>query len=376
MSSSKKPVVLYALGLGALGVVVGAVVFLFASRGSAIEHELAARKAQLASGPRVQVTTARMSAPQRTLELQAEARPFASVTLYAKVSGYLKDVRVDKGDVVRAGQVLAVIESPELDRQYDAAMADAKVKRANAKRALALREPGVVSAQDVDVLEGQAAVAEATVQALATQKSYETLRAPFDGTVTARFADPGALVQNAANAQTGALPLVTVSQTAKLRVYVYVDQRDAAAVRVGDPADVVLPDTPTQLEARVSRRSDELDPRTRTMLVEVDVDNQDGRIVAGSFVYVRLHLSSQPLVEVPASALIQRNHEPAVAVVADGHVTFRPVKVVEHDGEVVRLAEGGVSSGETVALNLSGIADGARVQPVALEGARPASGTR
>ena len=141
-----------------------------------------------------------------------------------------------------------------------------------------------------------AQVAEAQVATLAQQKSYEVLRAPFAGTVTARFADPGALVQAATGAQTGALPLVTIATPEKLRVYVYVPQHDAGFVKVGDKAEVMMPDS---LDAKISqgvvaRRSDELDPRTRMMLVEVDLDNRDGRIVAGSFVTVVLTFATPP----------------------------------------------------------------------------------
>jgi len=369
MARNQKPVVLYALGVCAVVLALVAVAAFVVSRKAALASERSARELDLQSGPRVQVTTARRSPAQRTVELQGEARPFATVTLYAKVSGYLRDVRVDKGDDVKANEVLGVIESPELDRQYDAAVADARYKRANADRARALEKPGIVSAQDADVLVGQAQVAEATLQAMATQKSYETLRAPFDGKVTARFADPGALVQNAANAQTGALPVVTVSQTRRLRVFVYVDQRDAAVVQPGDAAEVVVPGSGLKIDAEVSRVSDELDPRSRTMLVEVDVDNEQGRIVAGSFVDVRLQLSARPLVEVPASAVSQRDHRSVVALVRDGHVHYQPVTVAEHDGETVRIAQG-LDEGATVALNLVQVEDGSPVQPVPTEQAR------
>jgi membrane fusion protein (multidrug efflux system) len=109
--------------------------------------------------------------------------------------------------------LLAVIESPELDRQYEAAIVDAQNKRKDAERAKALVEKKYISLQDADHAEADARVAEANAEALRTQKGYEILRAPFDSTVTARFADPGALVQSAINAQTTALPLVALSQT-------------------------------------------------------------------------------------------------------------------------------------------------------------------
>jgi membrane fusion protein (multidrug efflux system) len=288
------------------------------------------------------------------------------VTLYAKVSGYLKEIKADRGDKVRARQVLAVIESPELEQQYEAARADASYKRANARRAATLAGPGAVSVREAELERTSADVAEAQVSALQTQKGYTILRAPFAGTVTARFADPGALVQNAANAQSGALPVVTVSQLDRLRVFVYVDQRDAAFVHPGDEAEVVLPDGGV-VAGRVARASGELEPHTRTMPLEVHLENQDGRIVAGSFVAVRLTLPSPPLLEIPARALVVREQKTLVAVVGpDNHLQLRPVVVARDDGDRIALRQG-VSEGELVALDVGhSLTDGDLIQPVRL----------
>jgi RND family efflux transporter MFP subunit len=318
-----------------------------------------------------------MSPAVRKLELQGEARPFASATLYAKVSGYLKEMRVDKGDKVKPNQIVAVIEAPEIDRQYEAAVADASYKKANARRAADLAKPGVVSAAEAETQVGVAQVADAQVATLAQQKSYEVLRAPFAGTVTARYADPGALVQAATGAQTGALPLVTISTPERLRVYVYVPQHDAGFVKVGDRALVTLAErADVQIEGQVARRADELDPRTRMMLVEVDVDNRDGRIVAGSFVTVVLTLATPPEIIVPVEALVMNGAKASVFVLDGETVHTRPVVVSDNDGTIARLARG-LRAGELVALNLGdNVADGARVQPVAPppSGGRDAAG--
>lgn len=372
MSNDKQSKWVYVIGVIAVLVVIGAVVLVATSRNAAAEREGRARTDEVQKGPRVRTAAASLSAPLRQLELQGEARPFASVTLYAKVSGYLKEIRVDKGDKVKAGQVLAVIASPEIDRQYDAATADAGYKRANARRAAELAGPGVVSVVEAETQVGQAKVAEAQVATLLQQKSYEMLRAPFAGTVTARYADPGALVQAATGAQTGALPLATVSTPERLRVYVYVGQYDAGYVRVGDAAKVAIPDrSDIVVEGRVARRADELDPRTRMMLVEVDVDNRDGRIVPGSFVTVTLSVATPPAVQVPVEALVLRGKEARVFVVDGETVHERPVVIADNDGSTARLLRG-LRSGEVVALNLGdNVADGARVQP-----APPPSGGR
>jgi membrane fusion protein, multidrug efflux system len=368
MSESKSRALLYIGGLALIAAAGAGVASIGGARTSAAEAEARSREAEVKRGPRVVTARARRAPGERHLELQGEARPFAQVTLYAKVSGYLKSISVDKGDRVRADQVLAVIESPELDRQYDAAVADAKYKRANARRAESLAGPGVVSAREAELDVSQAEVAEAQVAALATQKQYETLRAPFAGLVTARFADAGALVQNAMNAQTSALPVVTISQAERLRVYVYVDQRDAAYVHPGDVSQVTVPDRPqVSVAGKVTRLSTELDPKTRMMLVEIDLDNRDGRIVPGSFVQVALTLKTAAGLEVPVEALVLRGKKPFVPVVgADHRVVYREVTLAGDDGSTVRLA-GGIDEGADVALNLGdSVLDGDLVQPVSL----------
>jgi RND family efflux transporter MFP subunit len=360
--------VMYLVGIGVVAGAAAAVWSLFAARGTQARAEADERSRAVAAGPRVQLAVVERSPALRQLSLQGEARPYASVTLYAKVSGYLKDVRIDKGDRVREGQLLATIESPELDRQYEAAVADARNKRVNAERATNLAKPGVVSAQEADSARAAAEVAEANVASLSTQRSYEQLRAPFAGTVTARFADPGALVQNAANAQTSALPVVTVSQIERLRVYVYLDQRDAAFVRVGDAAEIGVPERAGRppLVGKVARLAHELDARTRMMLVEIDLDNKKGEIVPGGFVQVGLTVSVPSVLELPVEALVMRGRDPYVAVVAsDGKVSYRAVKIGDDDGKRVRILDG-VAAGERVALNLGdSVADGSRVQVIA-----------
>ena len=364
-TKKQKPIWLYIGGLVALVIAVGGVIFIAASRSMAEEKERNLRTETLDKGPRVRVVDAIMSPAERHLELQGEARPFASVTLYAKVSGYLKQIRVDKGDRVKNDQVLAVIESPELDRQYDAAVADAAYKKVNAARAANLVGPGVVSAQEADLQKSQAAVADAQVSSLKSQKEYESLRAPFAGTVTARFADPGALMQNATSAQTGALPVLTVSQIDRLRVYVYADQRDAAYIKPGNDVKIVIADRNLIVDGKVTRQSNELDPQTRKMLVEIDVENRDGKIVPGSYVSVRITVPTPQQVELPVEALMVREKKPMVALLTkEERIRFRPVVISYDDGAHVGI-ESGISVGDRVALDVGDrVGEDGRVQPI------------
>ncbi len=360
------PFRLYAAGIGALLVAMVAVVYFSYVQNNRLAEARESRLAELERGPRVPVVAVGETPRQREITLLGDARPYQSATLYAKVSGYLKAVHVDKGDKVDAGQVLAEIESAETDSQYARALADLDNKRRLAARAKELLSRGNMSTQQAEQTQTDARMAEANVAQLATLKSYETLRAPFAGTVTARYADPGALVQNAENNQTSSQPVVTVTDASRLRVGVYLEQRDVPLVHVGDAAEVVDAANPERrVAAKVSRTAGELDQRTRTLLVEVDVDNSRDFLVAGSFVYVTLRVSVPSYPQIPVGALVMRGAEPYVAVVGeDGRVKFRAVKLGPTDGSLVAVTEG-LQPGELVARDVPDeVTDGSRIQPV------------
>lgn len=366
VSKSKGARRLFIFGIGLIVLALVLLLILLENRRVYLMNETRDRLAAVKAGPQVRVIAAKRSSGERLVSLTGEARPYAAVTLYAKVSGYLKKVMVDKGDRVNAEQVLAVIESPELDRQYESAVVDAQDKRRDADREKILVGKNLVSQQDADHAEAAARESESNAEALKVQKEYEILRAPFSGIVTARFADPGALVQSAANSQTTALPLVTLSQTNKLRIYVYLDQKDAAFVRIGDHAEISDSSRPdVKLAASITRISGELDPKTRTLLAELDVDNKQGLLLAGSFVQVSLRLKTAQSIEIPAEALLMKGDKAFVATITEGSkVNFRPVDVADSDGKTVRISSG-LEEGQQLVLNPGfGIADGAQVQPV------------
>jgi membrane fusion protein (multidrug efflux system) len=321
-------------------------------------------------GPSVEIATAHKVAGSDTLRLIGEARPFQSAIVYAKVSGYMRSINVDKGDSVTANRVMAIIESPETDKQYQAAVADAHNKELIANRAATLVKKEMISQQDADQAAADAAVSKANLEQIGELKSYEQLRAPFSGTVTARYSDPGALIQNAATSQTSALPLVEISETSRLRIYIYVDQAHAAFVRKGDAVTILDQANPgLKVEARVTRTSGEIDPKTRTLLVEIDVDNLHNRILAGSFVQVEIKVRTPSYLEIPSDALIVRAGQTLVAVVTpDNTVKFTQVAVADQTGETARLLNG-LNEGERVARNLGErVPEGAKIQPVTKPG--------
>ncbi len=356
----------YAAGIALVLATVVLVLALAAFRRASLARERRSRVAAVDAGPRVRTMPVLRSAGAHTISLTGEARPFLSTVVYSKVSGYLKEVPVDKGDLVQRGAVLAVVQSPETDQEYEAAVANARNKRqiANADQQLVGRK--LIAPEEAATAETDARVAEARAERASTLKGYEVLRAPFSGTVTARYADPGALVQNAENSQTSALPVVAVGTTDSLRVYVYIDQRDAASVRRGTPVRIVDPARPGQtVRAAVARYTGELDPSTRTLLAEIDVSNRRHLIEPGSFVQVTLNVPGSPYYEVPAEALVTRGDKQFVAVVSpENRVTYRQVHVADTDGENVLLVDG-VRDGERVAVDLGdSVAEGQHVRTV------------
>jgi membrane fusion protein, multidrug efflux system len=366
MSPRGRSVVVYLAGATVLCVTALGVIGLGTHRRSEAHDEAQVRQTDVRRGPRVRVASVKRAPGVRQLVLQGEARPFFEVTLYAKVAGFLRDLKVDKGDPVRKNQLIATVTAPELDQQYDAALADARNKRVNARRLSALAPSGVVSTQELEAGQASADVADATQGSLQTQRGYRVIRAPFDGVVTARFADPGTLIQSAANGQAGAVPIVAIAKGDQLRVYVYVDQASAPFVKDGDPVVVRVPERPGwSRPAKVTRTSGELSPKTRTMQTEVDIQNTDGAILPGSYVEVTLNVKVPPLLEMPAEALVMRGEKTQAATI-DGNqqVRFKPVVVANDDGQTVHLVSG-LQEGERVALNLGSEAeDGSPVQIV------------
>jgi membrane fusion protein, multidrug efflux system len=327
-------------------------------------REDASRRGQLVDkGLRVSVTPVLGDSGVREIELPAELRAFAQSTVYAKVAGYVKSMRVDKGDRVRKDQVLAILESPEIDQQVAAAEADVVIKRRTYERYGHLVAKDYVSREDYETAKAQYGVSQATLEQTRALQRYEILRAPFEGTVTARYVDAGALIPAATGATASALPVVDVADARKLRLSVFVQQDAAPFVRVGDPAVIVQDQRPElKINATVSRISDALDVRTRSMLCEIWLDNRYG-LYPGTFVHVTLRLHAPSPATVPSTALLLRNDQMVVPVVTESRVRFVPVKTGEDDGRSVQILSG-LRPGELVAINLpTEVSDGARVQP-------------
>ncbi len=366
MQDRKRGVAVYIVGVVlTLGAAAGAGYFVY-NHSIQVAAARGVLQAEVDRGPRVEVVTVKAGPQSREITLLGDARPYTTTTLFAKVSGYVKSIRVDKGDKVEAGQVLAEIDSAETDSLYAGALADLDNKQRLVMRARQLLSRGDVAQQAAELAETNLRMAQEAVNNLATMKSYQAIRAPFAGTVTGRFADPGALLQAATTNQSSALPVLMISDNSRLRIGAYVEQRDVAAVHIGDPAEVVdAANAEARVMAKVSRTAGTLDPRTRTLYIEIDVDNRDGFLIPGSFAYVTLKLPVKSLPQVPVAALVQRNANQLVAVVgADGAIRFRPIKVASTDGISINVADG-VVSGDRVAINVpNDVVEGTRIRPV------------
>ncbi len=357
--------VFYIVVFVAVVVAAGAVYWFYRGKEERLAEESKARTAQVDKGPLVATAVTARGPDFRKVNLVGEALPYQSATLYAKVSGYLTKIAVDAGDRVRAGQFIAEITSPELDAQYRSAMASLENRQRLFGRTKDLAEKGFYSQQALDNAETDVKTQGDQVKEIRTMQSYRILTAPFTGVVTARYADVGALVTNAATNRSSAQPVVTISDPSKLRVTVYVDQADAGFIKPGTEVEIVdASNSDIKGKATVSRTAGELDPRTRTMMTQVDVDNRAGTFIPGSFLSVSLLIPAKSYVEAPSGALVTREGKPFLAVIdADNRVKLTPITLAGTDGKVIRIASG-VDTGAKVALNLPNtVSDGARVNP-------------
>ncbi len=329
-------------------------------------HEKTLREAELAAGPKVRLSKVKRGPGQHIVTVIGETRPYQNATLYAKVSGYLSKILVENGDKVKSGQNLAVIQSPETDQAFIAADADAKNKKAILERTRSLFKKQLVSQQEFDQAQADAEVSSARHKSQETIKGYEVLRAPFAGTITARYADPGALVQNAMNSETSALPVVMISDIDRLRIDIFIDQRDATYVRENDPVTITMSERPGfKILGKVARVSGQLDPRTKMLLTEIDIPNADQAIVAGSFVQVSLTVKSASYLEAPVEALAMKDNKTYLTVIQpDNTLALKEISIVQNDGKSISFMSG-ADEGSRVALNLGTVlAEGSKVRPI------------
>jgi len=310
--------------------------------------------------------------PQRrdmafTITLPANVSPWYQATLYAKVPGYLTWMGFDKGDMVKKGQLLAVIDAPEVEEQFRQAEADYAIKRLTYNRLYSAwkENPDVIAKQDVDVAQAAAEGAKHLRDNRRTMLGYTKVYAPFTGVITARFADPGALIQSAALSTTQAVPLYTIMDMDTVRVYVSVPQEVALLAKPGVP--VVLTTKEMQgkeFQGSITRTTEALDPATRTLLVEIDMPNKERQLQPGTYVSATLYLLQHPhALAIPPAAIVTSGADKgkAVFVVEQGTARRAPIKTDIDDGVWVEVVEGLTGDEDIVVVGKTGLTEG---QPV------------
>jgi len=326
--------------------------------------------------PIVAVSTPRGGAGDAGLELPGRIEAYATAPIYARVSGYLKSWKKDIGAHVKAGELLAEIETPDLDQQLlqaraalASAQANVALAQTTATRWSALLASGSVAKQDVDEKQSDLAAKQAMVRAaqanvdlLATTKGFARIVAPFDGTVTARNTDVGALV----SAGGGSAPqLFVVSNTRTLRVYVNVPQNQVPSVVPGTRATITVPEHPGKTyTGTVVSSAQAVNAASGTTLMQLSVDNAAGDLMPGSFANVHLSLAAPvQSLSVPASALIFDSRGLFVATVdADSRVKLKPVTIARDLGKFIEIGSGLDATDRVIDSPPDGVGDGTRVQ--------------
>src|ERR1700689_2651242 len=314
--------------------------------------------------PPVAVVTPKRGGEARELVLPGNVDAFYSAAIHSQVMGYVQEWRKDIGASVKQGDVLAVVDTPELDERV--AVAQSELAKAKANLALAkvtaarwnsLRASAAVSQQaadekDSDALAQAAQVdaAQSNVDRLKAQKAFSNIVAPFDGVVTARNVDVGSLVR-ADGVDTP--PLFTVADIHQMRVYVPVPETYAASLKDGMKATLELPEYPDRkFDATIAGTSHAIDRKSRSLLVELIADNKDGALSPGAFARIRFELPPDPnTLRIPASAIVVRGDAPQVAAIGrDNRVSLKKVQIMRDLGTEVEIT-GGLNQDERIVAN-------------------------
>ncbi len=329
-----------------------------------------------------------------SITLPASVEALEQATLYAKVSGYVQSIKVDKGDRVNKGDVLALLDVPEIDKQYQSALASVQQAQAEERRARAetslkqvtyerlagvrQAKPDVLPQQDVDAAraayeaaqgdadlsKAKVALARAEVGRLEALRQFAKITAPYDGVITARFVDPGALIQQGTSC--AGTPLLTIASVNTVRVYIYVPEADVSYVDQGKPAMVLLDALPgTGFSSAITRIANAVDPQTRTMKTEIDLPNPGHRILPGMYgtAAVKLVTESKALF-VPGPA-IRRDEDgrPFVYTVEQHRIRKIPVQTGLDEGSMIEVH--GLRRSQVVVLSgTASLREGLAVQTV------------
>jgi RND family efflux transporter MFP subunit len=334
------------------------------------------RDTKVAAIPTVETVRPAASKLGDEISLPGNTQAYTDTPIYARTSGYLTKWYFDIGARVKKGELMARIETPELDQQLQVAQADLKSSEANlnlanttSARYQGLLTSNSVSKQETDQAVSDAAAKQAAVEAsnanvrrLQQLQSFENVYAPFDGIVTARRIDIGSLI--AAGANTTPQELFHMAAIGDIRVFVAVPESYSAAIHDGAEADLTLDEYPGQrFQGRIARNSNSIDQATRTLNVEVDIANPKGLLLPGAYVFVHFKAPEHgSTLTIPSNALLFRSEGLRVGVVRDGHAVLVPVTISHDAGATVEIGTG-LTASDNVILNPSdSLSTGQQVQ--------------
>ena len=327
----------------------------------------------------VSVVLPKQTAPAQEIILPGNVQPFITAPIYSRTNGYLKKWYFDIGAHVKQGQLLAVIETPEVDQQLEQARSNLLTAQANLELAAitktryqGLLKSNAVSQQDVDNAVGaynaNKAIVEAdkaAVEQFAALVSFEKIYAPFDGVITARNTDIGDLI-NSGSSGGVKTDLFHIAQPGKLRVYVNVPEEYSRGIKVGMTADLNLAEFPGgKFQGKLVRTADAINIATRTLLIEIDVDNPTGTLLTGSYAEVHLQVPTQASTFlIPVNTLIFRTEGLRVGVVRDGKVVLSAVTPGHDFGDQIEIVSGLKSDDQVIVNPPDSIVSGQEVQIV------------
>jgi membrane fusion protein, multidrug efflux system len=348
-----------------VSVISGGIVLAYQMR---LQRQTSQLADQVNRGPRVLVEPISRAGSANSYEVPVTIRGYVETPIYAKVAGYLKQLLVDKGDRVHKGQVIAIVESPETDKQVADTKAAYEYQAVTDRRDQYLVANQVISQQLADDQHALMLEAKATYQQEVAMQSYEVVKSQFDGVVTARYVDPGALIPQSTTPSTVAsnTPIIWMATLQPLRVFAYVPQTLAPLIHDGDRASVRVEEYPgEQFDGTVTRHPQALDTASRTMLVEVDLPNRDLKLMPGMYGYVRLTTAGVAgALVAPDDALIFRDDKVYLPVVRANRLHLAEVHL-GHDNGMSVVVSGDIHDGDLVAMNVGQSAsDGETVQPV------------
>ena len=355
-------------------IVAGVVIFGVKARHGS--EQTLEKETAVAAIPSVNVVYPTPSSLSSEIALPGNTQAFTDAPIYSRTSGYLKNWYFDIGAHVKKGQLMAIIETPEVDQQLQVAQADLKSAQANldlanttSTRYQNLLKTNSVSKQETDVAMSDAAAKKAAVDAsmanvrrLEQLQSFEKVYAPFDGIVTARNTDIGRLISAGQN--TTPQELFHLAAIGKIRVYVAVPEAYSSAIKDGGKAALTLDEYPGRsFEGTIARNSNAIDQSTRTLNVEVDVDNPKGELLPGAYVFVHFKVPEHVAnLMIPSNTLLFRAQGLQVGVVRNGHVQLVPVKIGKDAGATVEIASG-LTANDAVILDPSdSLANGQQVE--------------